>query len=81
MYVEISESDLVPTTNEEEATHVKIVDKLRNVPVTVGRMYELLLKRYDDCAAIDEETYIADDNGNENHSFWMCCKKEFYKIK
>ncbi|RPK31766.1 hypothetical protein [Paenibacillus xylanexedens] len=80
MYVEISDSDLLQTANEEEATHVKIVDKLRNVPVTVGGYYELLMKRYDDCAAVDEETYIEDDNGAENHSFWICCKKEFYKL-
>ncbi|WP_440110051.1 hypothetical protein [Paenibacillus sp. QZ-Y1] len=81
MYVEINDSDLLPTANEEEATHVKIVDKLHNVPVTIGGVYELRIKKYDDCAAIDEETYIVDDKGQENHSFWICCKKEFYKVQ
>ncbi len=80
MYVEISDSDLLLVTNEEDATHVKIVDKLMNLPVTVGGMYELLTKRYGKGAAVEEEQYIVDDNGRENHSFWMCSKKEFYKL-
>lgn len=80
MYAEINDSDLILTANEEEATHVKILAKLRNLPVTVGGIYELLLKKYDDCAAVNEEIYIVDDNGAENYSFWICCKKEFYKV-
>lgn len=72
-------SDLTPTQNEEEATHVKILACLRNIPVTVGGMYKLYIKKYDDCAAVEEETYILDNNGNENFTFWICSKKEFYK--
>lgn len=80
MYVEISDSDLLQTANEEEATHVKIVDKLRNLPVTVGKIYELFTKRYAAGATVEEEQYIVDDNGNENYSFLMCSKKEFCKV-
>ncbi|PYY28213.1 Uncharacterized protein PIL02S_03359 [Paenibacillus illinoisensis] len=75
---QLDESDLVPTQNEEGATHVKILHCLRNVPVTIGETYELHLKQYDDCAAVEEELYIIDDNGKENHTFWICCKKEFF---
>lgn len=73
----LDESDFRLTNNEEEATHVKILACLRNMPVTIGGMYKLYTMTYDDCAAVEEEIYILDDNGKENFSFWICCKKNF----
>lgn len=80
MYVAISESDLMKIDSSEEATHVKILAKLREMPVTIGKLYEMKVKKYAKNASIDSETYIVDDNGKENFSFWICCKKEFFKL-
>ncbi|MBD8836223.1 hypothetical protein IFU39_00120 [Paenibacillus sp. CFBP 13594] len=80
MYVEISESDFMKLDSSEEATHVKILAKLREMPVTIEKLYEMKVKKYANNASVDSETYIVDDNGRENFSFWICCKKEFFKI-
>lgn len=73
------EQCIVLSCEEEEATHVRIMDNRFHVPVTIGAMYELKIIRYGAASAVSSERYIIDDNGADNFSFALCCKKEFYK--
>ncbi|WP_018887491.1 hypothetical protein [Paenibacillus massiliensis] len=67
------------SSEEEEATHVRIMENRFHVPVTIGAMYELKIIHYGAASVVRSERYIIDDNGADNFSFALCCKKEFYK--